>query len=185
MKKFYFARSFTVFFILLGIGLSIFISPANAQEKNSANTNQIPTPSPTPTAAPTPILLSDIITQAETTSKRLQEIQTGLIDNPGIADIEQQLPLLTEQLNLQEQETNQLLTSQPSLETLRKVEQDWESFASQFPEWKDDLKTQAVVLDKQINELKNLNLLWMQTSEASKQILTPDTTAMRNDNRQH
>lgn len=174
MKKYYFARLFAALFILLGISLNIFISPANAQEESSANTNQASTPSPTPTPAPTPIPLSDIITQAEMTSKRLQEIQNKLSDNPKITDIEQELPLLTEQLNLQEQEINQLLTSQPSLETLRKVEQDWKSFASQFPSWKDDLKTQAVVLDKQINELKNLNSLWMKTLEALK-ISSPST----------
>ncbi len=176
MKKHYFARLFAALFILLGISLNIFILPANAQEETSANTNQTSTPSPTLTPAPTPISLSDVITQAETTSKRLQEIQTKLSDNPGIADVEQKLPALTEELNLQEQETNPLLTSQPSLEILRKVEQDWKSFASQFPAWKDDLKTRAVVLNKQINELKNLNSLWMQTLEALK-VSPPSTDA--------
>ncbi len=176
MKKNHFARLFAAFFILTGISLNIFISPAIAQEETSANTNQISTPSQTPTPAPTPIPVSDIITQAETTSKRLREIQTGLSENPTIADIERELPLLTEKLNSKETETDQLLTLQPSLETLRKVEQDWKSFASRFPTWKEDLKTQAIVFDKQIAELKNLNALWLQTQAALK-VSTPSINA--------
>ncbi|CAN5236077.1 hypothetical protein BH20ACI1_BH20ACI1_30610 [soil metagenome] len=174
MKKYYFSRSFAALFVLLGISLNIFTAPANAQENTSANTNQTSTPSPTATPVPTPIPLSNIITRAETTSKRLQEIQTLLADNPSIAVIEQELPELTEQLDLREQETNQLLTSQPSLETLRKEEQDWRVFASKFPAGKDDLRTQAVVFDKQIDELKNLNSLWLQTLEALK--ISPPST---------
>ena len=165
MRITYFVRSFAILFILLGIISIVFTAPAKAQEETSANTNQASSPSPTATPAPTPIPLSNIITQAETTSKRLQEIQKGLSDNPGIAVVEQELPELTEQLNVEERETNQLLTAQPSLETLRQVEQNWKSFASKFPAWKADLKTQADILDKQTNELKNFNALWRQTLE--------------------
>ncbi|MEP7039742.1 MAG: mechanosensitive ion channel domain-containing protein [Acidobacteriota bacterium] len=166
MRKNYFVRSFAALFILFVISLNVFISSANAQEENSANTNQTSTPTPTP--APTPIPVSDIITQAEANSKRLREIQTGLSDNPNISDVERGLPLLTEELNSQEQETNQLLTSQPSLETLRKAEQVWKSFASRFPDWKEGLKTQAAIFNRQINELKNFNALWLQTMESLK-----------------
>ena len=168
MKKYHFVRLFAALLISLGISANIFTLPANAQEKTSSNTNQTLTASPTPTPAPTPIPVSDIITQAEATSKKLREIQTGISDSPIISDVESGLTSLTEELNSQEQETNQLLTTQPSLETLRKTEQDWKSYASRFPDWKEGLKTQATIFDRQINELKDWNTLWLQTLEALK-----------------
>ena len=156
--------------LLLFITLILFVLPTNAQEASSSNTNQAVTPSPTIQSAPTPIPLSNIVTQAEITSRRLDEIQNSLSDNPEIGVIEKELPQLRDELSLRSKETDELLTNQPSLETLRKVEQDWRSLSSSIPAWKDDLKTQADVLDKQIGELKNFGSLWnltLQTLENS------------------
>ena len=166
MKECYFSKLPAALFLSLLFILSIFTAPLVAQEKDSADANQAVVLVPTP--APTPIPLSGIITQAEITAERLKEIQTGLPDNPSIAVIEQGLPNLTDELDLRARETDLLLTMQPSLEALRKTEQDWRSLAAGIPKWKVNLRTQAVLLDKQIEELKNLNLQWTQTFEALK-----------------
>ncbi len=178
MKKQYFLHLFAVL-LLAGPSLDSFTLPTSAQEESSANTDKTASPSPTPMPAPTPIPLSDIISQAETTTKSLKDTQSSLTNNQSIAVIEDDLPQTTELLNLREPETNQLLTTKPSLETLRKTEQEWKSLASKFPAWKDDLKTQITVLNKQANDLKNLNALWLQTLEALKisPVPTPDAVS--------
>ena len=173
MKKQYFLRLLAAVFLSAVIGLNLFTSPIYAQEEGAANSDKTASPSPTPTPVPTPIPLSDIVSQAETTSKKLRETQSRFADNPGVAVIEEELPPLTKELDSREPETNQLLTTKPSLETLRKTEQDWKSLAAKFPAWKDELKTQINILDKQTNDLKNLNTLWLQTLESLKILPVP------------
>ncbi len=166
MKRQYVRHLFAAFFLLSGLVSNLLTLPAFAQEENSANSNKTASPSPTPTPEPTPIPLADIISQAETTTKSLKDTQSGLGGNPGVVLVEQELPQTTKELDLNEPETNQLLTTKPSLETLRKTEQEWKSLADKFPAWKDDLKTQINLLDKQANDLKNRNTLWVQTLES-------------------
>lgn len=140
---------------------------AKAQNNTSSNTSQTPILSPTPKTSPTPISLGNVVTEAEATAKKLQEIQTNLSDNPSVAVIQEELPKLSEEVNLRTAETNQILTAQPSLETLRKVEQDWKSLSSNIPAWKKDLATNAAVLDSQLRQLGDFAQTWQMTLDAT------------------
>ncbi len=153
----------------------------NAQENNSSNNNanQTPTVSLTPKSSPTPIPLSEVVTQAETTSKKLQETQTNFSKNPSVAVIQDELPKLAAELDARMTETNRLLTAQPSLETLRKVEQDWKSLASVIPDWKKDLRTQAAVLDNQLGQLNDLVNKWQLTFDATNDAEIPPEISER------
>ncbi len=169
MENCYLPRLFAAFFLVTLISLFLSDFSVNAQLGSLPNTNQAAaSPNPTPAPAPTPIPLSDVIPRAEKASTRLKEIQTEISGNSAVNTVGQQLPQLVEQLNTRSQETNQVLAAQPSLETLRKIDQDWRSLTSNIPEWKDDLQKQADLLDKQLDELKNLNSLWQKTLQALK-----------------
>ena len=149
------------------ISLIAFSFSLNAQNNNSSNASQTPAVSPTPKASPTPISLGNVVTEAEAAAKKLEEIRTDLSENPSIAVIQEELPKLSEELDLRTAETNQTLTAQPSLETLRKVEQDWRSLSSNIPAWKKDLSTSAAVLDSQLAQLGEFAAIWQLTLDTA------------------
>ncbi len=174
-------KKYQLAFLLSSIILSLiaFSFSVNAQNDNSLNTNQKPTISPMPKPSPTAIPLGNVVAEAEKTSKTLQEIQTNLSDNPSVAIVQTKLPKLSEDLDLQLTETNQILTARPSLETLRKVEQDWKSLASNIPAWKKDLATNASVIDSQLQQLKDLTETWQLTITATEGAEVPSEILQR------
>ncbi len=142
---------------LFGILLLIFTYEitANAQDTGS-NTNQSATATPSALPVPSPIPISDIVSQSEAAAKKLQEIRTNESGNPGIQVIEQELPVLTKELDARTSATAQLLSARPSLETLRQTEQEWDSLSKSIPTWKRNLRAQLGVLETQFKELQNL-----------------------------
>ena len=163
MKKCQFAAPVAAI-IISSIAFSFSV---NAQNNNSSNANQTPTISPTPKTSPTPIPFGNVVAEAEATAKKLREIQTNLSENARVAVIQEELPKLSEELDLRTAETNQILTAQPSLDTLRKVQQDWNSLASNIPAWKKDLATNAAVLDSQLGQLGDFAEIWQITLNAA------------------
>lgn len=141
---------------------------ANAQEKASinSNTNQA-AESPTPEPVQTPIPVSDIVTEVEAASQRLQKISEGLSVSPSVSVIEaEELPQLKEQLDSRIPETSKLLSARPSLETLRTTEREWNELARKIPVWKKDLKAQVTVYDNYLKELERLKEVWQKTLNA-------------------
>lgn len=132
----------------------------NANQSAAADTAAPPTP--------TPIPISDVVAQSEAVQQKLQEIETEKPENPIVQVIEDELPELKKQINARFSETTRLLTARPSLETLRQTEQDWESLTEKIPAWKNDLKAQIGVLDKQIEDLRRSSELWQKTLDALK-----------------
>lgn len=150
--------------ILIVLVSSIFTISITAQEKDSANSNtNQPEKNFTPTPVKTPIPVGDVVTKSEETLQRLEKTTDGLNKNPGISVIEADLPTLKNELDLSFTDTNELLSVNPSLETLRTVEQKWEAFSKNIPVWKDNLKNQITVLDIYLNELNDLKSQWQIT----------------------
>lgn len=172
MKK-YPTKSRFILSFLAAILLSVtFSSTANAQDAAAAdgNTNQAAV---TPIPVPTPIAPSEIISQAEAAEKKSQEIQMNASASPSIQVIAEDLPKLKQQIDSKMNETTQLLSARPSLETLRTTEQGWQALTKNINVWKKDLKTQIGILDGQIKELKNQNEIWQKTLNALKNPQTP------------
>ena len=172
-------KNFIVKFVAaLFFALLVFNFPANAQEA-AANSNTNQTATPAPIVAPTPIPISDIVSNAEAAAKKLQDIQAGASESPGVQNVREELPDLKNKLDSRTTETNQLLSARPSLETLRTIEQEWQAFIKDISAWKDDLKTQITALDRQLAELKNLNELWQKTLD---NLTKPEIPAQTNAN---
>ncbi|MEZ5426369.1 MAG: mechanosensitive ion channel [Pyrinomonadaceae bacterium] len=151
------------------IGFCVFSNgfSARAQENLFPNSNteeeSAESPTPTPTPAPTPIPISEVITQAEATLKRTQEIQKVLAADTTISTIDEKIPQLTGKIDQALPETRQILSERPSLETLTRIQQEWESIRTDVPGWKSDLQTLGNLLDKQIDELNTLAGIWQKT----------------------
>ncbi len=179
MKKYFknlrnLSRISGILLLIITYGIS-----TNAQNSGvtGGNTNQSAAASPTALPVPTPIPISDIVSQSEAASKKLQEIRTNEAGNPGIQVIEEELPVLTKELDSRTTATGQLLSARPSLETLRQTEQDWESLSKSIPTWKRNLRAQLGVLETQFKELQNLAELWQKTLDTLKNTNIPATAA--------
>lgn len=165
------------FFTALIILLCASVFSVKAQDNASQNSNtKQSAESPTPEVSTTPIPTGEVVTQAEETTGRLEKISEGLKENPGITLIETELPELKSELDSRIPETSRLLSSGPSLESLRTIEQDWQDFAKDPTAWKETLKAQITIYDNFINELKGLKEIWQNTLKS----LTgqPDNTAV-------
>jgi small-conductance mechanosensitive channel len=164
------SRSFIAIF-LIAVNLISFTFSVGAQESLLPNSNSNEkAASPTPTVAPeaTPIPLSEVITQAEATQNKLQEIQKTIGGNTAVSNIDQKLPKLKQDIDAIFPETTRQISQQPSLDTLGKITQDWESLGSEISAWKSDLKDFGTALDTQIKELETLTDIWQKTLNSTK-----------------
>lgn len=181
-------RHFTQKLILLFAVIFIanaFIITSFGQETSASNSNSnqsTGTPTPTPTPVPTPIPVAEVVTQTESTIKKLDKIKEGLDKSPNVSVITTELPKLKVELDSRVSETTKLLKARPSLETLRTVEQDWNSLAKNIPAWKDDLTSQLTVLDNYSKELQYLKDQWEMTLNSLSAGNKPDNSTNTNAN---
>ena len=158
-------HKFTLLLASILVVTAFSLSTQAQEAATDGNMNQA-TATPTPKPVPTPIAPSNIVSQAEAAEKKLQEIQTGISESPGVQVIGEELPKLKDEIDSRTTETTQILSARPSLETLRTTEQDWQALTKNITAWKKDLKAQIGVLDGQIEELKDQNEVWQKTLDA-------------------
>lgn len=146
-----------------------------------------PTPlaSPTPSVqttipSPTPIPLADVVTQAETTTSYLRNVQTDLAADQIINGISNDLPLITREIDARIEENQKVLNSRPSLDTLKSLEADWTTLSVTPPVWTRQLTARATALDNHINALAQQSQIWsvtlqqLQTNDPSQQSTPPE-----------
>jgi len=168
-------NSLTKSVLALVITLSVLILPGVSSLHAQDSTPEASV-SPTPEAVVTPIPLSNIVTEAATTTRRLQKIRESLDVSSGVSLIESRLPLLKKDLDSRLPETQQILAGRPSLEVLNKSEQDWIGLQKQIPAWKADLKAQIGIYDNYIKEFESLTDKWQKTLEALNVTVPPDSS---------
>ncbi len=145
------------------------------KENLNSDTNQ-PTQSETPEPVKTPVPAGDVIAESEVTLGELDKIIGGLKPSPGILVIESELPNLRKEFDLRISESSKLLSARPSLELLRTLEQDWQSFSKDIPVWNRELKARIDQLDTYLKQLRNLRALWDKTLNS----LTDRTAQLEN-----
>src|SRR5262245_57643769 len=96
---------------------------ARSQETPTPSLSQNPPPSSAP--APTPIPLAEVVTQAESASGSLRDIDAQLTSDQISTTVEKELPLLTREIDARVEESSKILTTHPSLDTLRELEASW------------------------------------------------------------
>jgi small-conductance mechanosensitive channel len=128
---------------------------AGAQQFSSAETK----PSPTPT----PILLSEIASHAESTTRFVQSIETTLSKDRVTATVEKGLPPLTSEIELREAEMAKYLAGVVPLELLHSIEIVLQRYGDQLSSWNNDLTERAKILEGQIAQLDRLSKIWKST----------------------
>ncbi len=139
----------------------------------------VPAPTASPTASPialpssTPIPLAEVVTQAETVSGNLRNVGTDLASDQITGTIENELPALMRELDARLVEDERILSSRPSLDTLKSLEAEWQSLASKLLGWKGDLTTRATALAREITRLTELEQTWSITLSQAETTQTP------------
>ena len=118
---------------------------------------------PKPSAGPTPIPLSEIASQAESTFRSVQNIETTLSTDQVTATIEQRLPPLTEEIELRGTEMAKFLRDVVPLELLYSMELVLQKYRDQLSSWNHDLAGRSKILDNQIGQLDGLGKIWETT----------------------
>jgi small-conductance mechanosensitive channel len=116
-----------------------------------------------PSLAPTPIPLSEIASQAESTVGSVQSIETALSTDQITATVEKRLPQLRSEIQLRGTEMAKFLAGTVPLELLHSMEIVLQRYRDQLSSWNHDLTERAKILDGQIAQLDGLSKIWKST----------------------
>jgi hypothetical protein len=105
-----------------------------------------------PTAGPTPIPLSEIASQAESTFRSVQNIESALSTDQVTATVESRLGPLTNEIELRGNEMTKFLSGSIPLELLHSMEVVLQKYRDQLSSWNHDLTERSKILDCQIGQ---------------------------------
>jgi hypothetical protein len=100
-----------------------------------------------PSPAPTPIPLSEIATQMESTVGSVQSIETTLSSDQITAIVEKRLPPLTREIGLRGTEMAKFLAGSVPLELLHSMEIVLRAYRDELSSWNHDLMEHAKILE--------------------------------------
>jgi small-conductance mechanosensitive channel len=122
------------------------------------------TPRPSPAiAAPTPIPLSQIAAEAQTTGQTVRDVETNLSTDQLTASIEERLPQVAEEIELRMSEMTKILSSRLPLELLRHMANAVQTMHDELSTWNRQLTAHAKTLDDQSARLDTLSKTWKAT----------------------
>jgi potassium-dependent mechanosensitive channel len=170
--SFYTAHKFVFHGCLYALILLSFFclgSPAAAQFTSLPSASPSPTAAATPTPAgePTPIPLAEVVPEAESASVTLRDIESDLTSSDATTAIGSDLPVLVREIDARETETQKILRSRPSLDTLQTLESEWQKLGVKLPQWSSDLTVRATQLQSYRTRLNSLDVVWQKTLQAS------------------
>ena len=146
-----------LFLLTLFLGL---LTPAIAQVPENENKKENIATTETPAPKSSPIPLSNIIIQADADASRLQIFRSDANKTSPLSKITQDLPAFSNRIDALIVETKRISQVRPSLETLRKLEEDWQVHAKKTTNWKAEIKGESDGYNKTLDELKNLKSTW-------------------------
>jgi potassium efflux system protein len=121
----------------------------------------------------TAIPLAEIATQAESASANLQTIEADLSSDQTTRTVQQDLPVITPEINARLEENSKILARSPSLDRLRRLESEWQQLREQLSTWKRTLARRESQLDAQAAHLAQLDNTWELTLQSGKQSTMP------------
>jgi small-conductance mechanosensitive channel len=128
-------------------------------------------PTNTPIAsAPTksePIPLTELAVQAESAEAATQTMKADLAADQASRAVQEQLPILSADINARMEEDARLLAATPSLNLLRRMGEDWRRFQEQLNNWKKTLAKRGQELNSQSIRLTELDNTWTVTTHSA------------------
>ncbi len=133
----------------------------------------------TPVAAPTPVPLADVVAEAESTSEKLQEMETDLAPEETSATVARQISLMTQEIAALADETTRSLKPGAPLETLNDLGSRWQKLNDQLALWARDLTARANIIEKEIALLPGWRSTWTQTLGVARNSSAPPEVTKR------
>ncbi|MEP6809749.1 MAG: mechanosensitive ion channel domain-containing protein [Chthoniobacterales bacterium] len=136
---------------------------------------------PAPKATPAPVPLADTIAAAESTSEKLQEMESNLSAAETSDVVAEELPRTSHEIAALLDETTRSLKPGTQLETLGDLGARWKKLNEQLAVWARDLTTRANVIEKEIDSLPDYQAIWTQTLEVARSSSAPPEVTERID----
>lgn len=130
-------------------------------------------------ASPSPVPLGQIVPELESASQRLQELREQLEDDPVLARIQSELPVLTDEVARRRSEVSAFALSSPSLEAIRAQEEQWRTLSKPLPGWRQTLTDRANQFSQEVERLTELQKSWSQTLQQARAGQAPTTVILR------
>jgi hypothetical protein len=143
--------------------MAVFVALCFGLSGHIGRAQQAASTEPKASPVPTPIPLSEIASQAESTFRSVQNIETTLSTNQVTPTVERRLPDLTGEIELRGTEMAKYLTGIVPLELLNSMEIILQKYRDQLSSWNHDLTERAEILDAQIRQLDGLSKIWRTT----------------------
>ena len=154
--------------LLLGSGLAgQCAAPATAESPGQPTAAAAPT---TPAVIP----IDEIAPRATEVARQLSADAEHLPAGAAIAPILQALPDVSTELKRELERTRDLLSEQPSLETLQILTQLWQQRQTQLNEWLEPLSKRAARLQESLDRLSGHQETWTRTRDVQRAAQAPD-----------
>lgn len=135
----------------------------SAQATNAAPSTNSATAKATNTNA---VPLSEIPAQAESDSTTVQAIEAGLPTDKTAESLQDDLPVITEEITARLEENSRILSRNRSLDVLRRLSSEWQEMRDELAGWNRNLARRAGQLQANNSKLEQLEKKWDLTSES-------------------
>jgi small-conductance mechanosensitive channel len=109
------------------------------------------------------IPLAEVAAQAEAAFASLQSIEANLSADDATVAIQQDLPGLTRESSARLEESSKTLSSSPSLQTLSRLNREWQGVRDELADWKRSLTKRVAQLEEDRGRLAQLEQVWKAT----------------------
>ena len=146
---------------------AILMACAIGTSATAATTSPTTAPSTQPAAPPpwAPFSLADAATEGESAAITLRGVNTQLTNSGQQSDIEQEAPVLSNEINNRLAESASLLASHPSLQLLQQQEIDWTDIEHTLADWKGVLQERGDRLKEASEQISQAAATWDQEQQ--------------------
>ncbi|HET8564059.1 MAG TPA: hypothetical protein VFM35_09325, partial [Candidatus Binatia bacterium] len=138
-----------------------------------------PATAPPSAATPVPIPLAEIVTDAESASARVQDMQSELSSDRTTEAIAEQLPALTREIDARLRESWKIIAQRPSIEMLANIEAGLRRHRRNLSGWMRALTSRVSQIESEIGELDELESTWKQTLQSARASNSPPEVLRR------
>jgi potassium-dependent mechanosensitive channel len=128
---------------------------------------------------PTPIPLAEVVPQSSSVSENLRQIEENLSAHRLSATVDQKVTALTNDIDAGLSENYRILTDNPLLYELGRLEAGWQQFGERLSFWSRLLTGKANELDGEVARLDQLGKTWEQTFKLARSSGAPPAVLQR------
>jgi hypothetical protein len=152
-------------------GVLLLLAPLAARaEKRETPVSGVSTRSQEPAAIP----VEEIATRDAEVSTFLQTVYAQVAPGHEIEKIQRELPELSDRMTLEFGRTMRALRAQPTLDILQTEERVWRKGHAELNDWLNRLTRMIDQLNATLNQLTDLQKIWIKTLSAARDAQTPN-----------